>query len=312
MVRPVGWHWSQGLPAEWCGTPPQELRSWATAQRTAAAAWGSCTRGEWLLWALGHAGADLPTLALSTCEIVREVLPLVPRSERWPPRVLELVALLATRGPALGQVSRRELLKACRGSALARDTSRRQMSRTPAGSEAYHRENAVYHAINALSNLSGLLSRWELRATPRLSSFHPESWVFRACEEVTMTLAHSHTAQNARLGDLWAMIRRKQAHESTRFADQLRQVRWPLPVARAPLQSRPELQVLWDFVSERTGAGPFLTVQLLEAYFFAPSLLELLAAPSEDERKLIAALTFRIGTDEALWREVHRMLSSPA
>jgi hypothetical protein len=312
LVRTTGQHWALALPEARYGVPSQELRSWAEQQPTAASAWSTCARGEWLLWALSHAGADLPTLAGVTCEIVREVLPFVPRSERWPPRVLEFVTLLASQGGASGRLSGRLLQKACRGTDLAVNTARKQVDRCTPGGQPYCQEQAVYHALNAISNLGGLLSRWQPRATPHLTSFHAEGWLSRAAESTTLSLSYHQTAQQTHYADPFPLARRRQAQESSRFAQQLREVRWPLPITRPPLQCRPVLQVLWDFVSERTGAGPFTTLQLLEAHFDAPSLLEGLASPSELERKLVAAITFRVGTDGALWREVQQMASVPA
>ena len=72
----------------WLAGADEALSAWAASQPDARMAWRGCARADWLLWALGTAGADRPALVRSGCDCVRSALFVVPEGEERPQRAL--------------------------------------------------------------------------------------------------------------------------------------------------------------------------------------------------------------------------------
>ena len=74
--------------------PCPDALAWAKKQRTPAAAWKACKRGDWMLWLLGRLSgppesASRKKLVLCACECARLALKYVPAGEGRPRRAIE-------------------------------------------------------------------------------------------------------------------------------------------------------------------------------------------------------------------------------
>ena len=98
-------HWSRVLPDNACGNAVE----WARKQPSAAAAWKSCERGDWMLWLAGkwcETETERKRLVLAACECARLALPHVKKGELRPLRAIETAEQWARgeNGVTLGDV----------------------------------------------------------------------------------------------------------------------------------------------------------------------------------------------------------------
>ena len=72
--------------------PCKDAYEWAISQPSAATAWQSCRRGDWMLWLLGkqcRTAAQRRKLVLAACACARLSLPYVRSGETRPLRAIE-------------------------------------------------------------------------------------------------------------------------------------------------------------------------------------------------------------------------------
>src|SRR3990167_9889790 len=102
-------HWSDALPKPACSN----ALSWARGQASAAVAWKSCKRGDWMLWLVGFLSGEPESdsrkrLVLAACECARLALPHVRKGEDRPRIAIETAEQWARGedGVTLSQVRR--------------------------------------------------------------------------------------------------------------------------------------------------------------------------------------------------------------
>jgi len=80
-----------------------EARSWARG-RTAAMAWETCPRGDWLLWMAGKAGVDRVTIVRAACQCARLSLQFVTPGENRPRIAIETAERWCTGNTSITEV----------------------------------------------------------------------------------------------------------------------------------------------------------------------------------------------------------------
>ena len=102
-------HWSEVLVRHGACA---DAVAWARKQPTAAKAWASCERADWMLWIAGKMAGPLRhasrrPLVLAACACARTVLKHVPKTELRPLRAIEMAEAWARGGkkaPSLEEV----------------------------------------------------------------------------------------------------------------------------------------------------------------------------------------------------------------
>lgn len=105
-TKPASKHWSAILPVNTCGY----AKDWAKKQKSAASAWATCERGDWMLWLLGKwCDSDVQhrRIVLAACDCARLSLKYVEPGEERPLRAIETAERWARGGddaPSLAEV----------------------------------------------------------------------------------------------------------------------------------------------------------------------------------------------------------------
>ena len=112
-------HWSAALPKNACSNAVE----WARSQKSAAAAWKSCERGDWMLWLLGKLSgepesASRKKLVLAACSCARLSLKYVRKGEDRPRIAIETAERYA-RGEVLTMDDVRKAAAAASASAAS-------------------------------------------------------------------------------------------------------------------------------------------------------------------------------------------------